>query len=321
MNTVLKILCYTLLGTACIVAASVGVVAIQKYTDDHNRQLDVESYDKNATCWLVNTISTTRDGDCVIQLFDVELMTMTSGGFIPGYSAYSNFFSDACGGVVYPQNVSGLPPNMTRLPCWYRDINETTVRLVPSAPFDAQTEYLYAGAILVVVGVVPPAMVVVGCWFRLFRCVQRRLRLRWFRQHVQTAPTRHRDGNALPHAPDAEIGEVRAEPGNNWVGRLICANEFATTAALRFQNPQQVRADECPLCFRPFEDACVWWTCGHNVCSECNPKVLRAEKQWGHSQNPRCPLCRERSDVVDIVKVVLPPSVNTSTQVVQMDAA
>ncbi|CUG94310.1 zinc finger protein, putative, partial [Bodo saltans] len=99
-----------------------------------------------------------------------------------------------------------------------------------------------------------------------------------------------------------------AEPGTDWAGRLLCINDFAIAAARRFENTLLVKAEECPLCFKAFGDVCVWWTCGHCMCGDCNPKVLRAEKQWGHSQNPRCPLCRERSDIGDIVKVLLESS-------------
>jgi hypothetical protein len=315
MSTVIKIVCYTLLTTACIIAASVGVVAVQKYQSDVEKFDTIQSYNLNATCWLTSTTFSSQNGDCRIEEFQVSLMVGATSGWMPGFTAFSNFFSDSCGGVVYYTNVSGLDPNMTQLPCFYRSLNDTTVRLVPASMFAADAAYLYAGAILVVLGVLPPAIVIVGCWFRLARWVQRRLRLRWFRQHVQD-PSALQLQRAAAHAPDvAMTSEVRAEPGTDWAGRLVRINEFAGASAMRFENTALVQMEECPLCFKAFGDACVWWTCGHCVCGECNPKVLRAEKQWGHSQSPRCPLCRVRSDVGDIVKVLLSGSSEPHTEV------
>ena len=123
MSTVIKIVCYTLLTTACIIAASVGVVAVQKYQSDVEKFDTIQSYNLNATCWLTSTTFSSQNGDCRIEEFQVSLMVGATSGWMPGFTAFSNFFSDSCGGVVYYTNVSGLDPNMTQLPCFYRSLS------------------------------------------------------------------------------------------------------------------------------------------------------------------------------------------------------
>lgn len=306
MSFVTKLLSYTVLCMACAVAASVGIVALRKHQSDAETFDTIESYNINATCWLTSTIFSDQNPNCVIEEFEVSLEINATSGWIPGFTAFSNFFNDACGGVVYHVNVSGLDPNMTRMLCFYRSLNDSTVRLVPTSTFAVQTAYLYAGAILVALGFLPPTIALMICTIELVQWMRRRSRLRWYRQHVQTAPSSPNRLGADDHSPDvAMMTEVRAEPGTDLAGRLLCINDFAIAAAKRFENTLLVKAEECPLCFKTFGEVCVWWTCGHCMCGDCTPKVLRAEKQWGHSRNPRCPLCRERSDIGDIVKVLL----------------
>jgi hypothetical protein len=71
------------------------------------------------------------------------------------------------------------------------------------------------------------------------------------------------------------VAEIRPEVGVDWMGRLLCANDFASAAVKRFHDVAQIQADECPLCFRPFSEAVVWWTCGHVCAQIATPRFLR----------------------------------------------
>ncbi|CUG94309.1 membrane-associated protein, putative, partial [Bodo saltans] len=138
---------------------------------------------------------------------------------------------------------------MTRMPCFYRSLNDSTVRLVPTSTFAVQTAYLYAGAILVALGFLPPTIALMICTIELVQWMRRRSRLRWYRRHVQTAPSSPNRLGADDHSPDiVMMAEVRAEPGTDWAGRLLCINDFAIAAAKRFENTLLVKAEECPLC-------------------------------------------------------------------------
>ncbi|CUG69240.1 membrane-associated protein, putative, partial [Bodo saltans] len=297
MITAARLVGYILMFVLCVTATAVGIASIRKYRQDNDRYDIIQNYDQFAYCRLVNTFYLDNsDSSCIIQGFEVDMQTSSS--------------SDACNGVTFTQNVSQLPLNKTQMSCWYRSLNDTTVRIVSTAIFEPERQYWFIGTALVFVGVAPPCLVIISLLFLMIRRVLTYTQRNMYHAHglvmVQFPPTQPpAPGTTVVVEVPVVISEIHPEAGIDWKGRLLCANDFASAAVKRFDDLASIRAEECPLCFRPFNDSVVWWACGHCVCDDCNPKVLEAERRWGHNQSPRCSLCRERSDISDIVKVIL----------------
>jgi hypothetical protein len=313
MVSVVRIIGYVMLGVLCVTAAAIGIASIRKYREDRDRYQTILSYTHNATCNLTSTFYLHADGDCVIQGFLVRLNA--SGNWTSGYYAYSNFFPNICGGVIFQQNVSTLP-NVTLVPCWYAELSDPVIRLVPTSDFAPAEYYLYLGTALVIAGIAPPTFFfTASCCFAIAwasRLYRRRRRSNTTRRANSEAGSPGDASELDETPPQLRISELRPS-GPDWTGRLICVNEFANAAAKRLEDVSVMRREECPLCFRSFGTSVVWWTCGHCVCDDCIPKVLDAEKRWGHTNNPRCPLCRERSDIGDIVKITFGNAASSSS--------
>lgn len=322
MRPLVRIVTYCAVIIASFVCIAIGTASLFKYRNDKDLYDEIVSYIVPANCTVIGIASLSSDPLCPVWRYRMNLTI--DGMKLPGYYlAVSGFFADACGGVFI--NETG-----TVLPCFYKDLSNPTVRITAVNAFLPDDMFKRVGYALVILGCIGPGMVLIlCCCTTVFRC------LRWWTapRHatqsaagLQRAPERSHNSPTNANAsgatavPLSVAGDdpwicpevVHSTVDTSWNGRLVTKSEFAVEAAARLAvtSSQLLSQEECPLCFKPFGAAAVWWTCGHLVCEECSPRIMILERSFGRRLTPQCPLCRTKSELELIVRLRLDGQLN-----------
>lgn len=295
MNVV-RVLVYCISVVLCMVSAAVGVSSLLKYTNDKRSRDTVLEYSKPANCTIVSVRSISAEKSCTIYRYELNLSHSVAEPAASGYVGFSGFFPDKCGGLLI--NETGATVR-----CFFKVLDDPVVRLIDADSFEIDSLFLYVGYATLLIGVVPLAGLCVYCVSSGLGSL-----LAWCcgRNSITTSGGVVVVPTAGSHEPagSVELSVLSPKADADWRGRLITKTDFAVAAVEKLVHAA-VRKDDCPLCFRKFGDVVVWWTCGHFLCAECTPRVLALEDGLGRPRMPRCALCRERSDVSDIVTVKL----------------
>lgn len=327
--TICGVVARCFIGVICLLLVAVGIACLSAYRTKHNHQMEFASYQHVGLCEVKDVMSISNTSSCKIFLYkNVVLYVPASQPLgrdqrhivktlqfewakVPSlFFAYSNFFDDECGGTLLEPSDIGTGVNKT---CWYKDLGTPKVYIGTDAvDFGVSFLYLGIGAALVLCGGVP---LLYGVGVSCYRCIYRLLSImfdwdtRAARDHSPTnvrSPQMGRNASAQDSQSAVVEMEEVSTAADGWHGRLITKNDFAANVVETLRTLQVNGApllEECPLCFRPYDGAVVWWTCGHLFCAECSVRVGGGSS--GHSTYYKCPVCREVSDGADVVRIAL----------------
>jgi hypothetical protein len=258
----------------------IGWSYVDSYHSEALVQEDESQYNILGSCNVTGVTSVSFT--CVILKYSLVLVDQ-AGNVYDDRFAFSNFYSDVCGGTIYEAN-------STNVSCWYSNVGNAELRVNPITP--ANSLELVLGTVLLALGASQVVFYIALC---CCHCRQARLT----RLPATSGHEPYHAGNEMSPLSQQtnQIEELEASTLEQWLSRAT--SDYARVA-LRSLYQASLQENltgfgECPLCVAADMQVVVWWPCGHTMCASCGIAVLRTQRDIGV-----CPFCRSVANVKDI---------------------